>query len=90
MPSNVRASDDGSGTGADHARSMPVDNHGGNAGHDDACPFSGPILDDLAPTEQPVDISDEWTDDDLADAASASVRQADQSIKGNRAHDESR
>jgi hypothetical protein len=32
------------------------------------------ILDDLAPTaEQAVDISDEWTDDDMADVASASV-----------------
>jgi hypothetical protein len=38
------------------------------------------ILDDLVPTaEQPVDISDEWTDDDLADVASASARQADRS-----------
>jgi hypothetical protein len=48
------------------------------------------ILDDLAATEQPVDISDEWTDDDLADAASASARQADRSMKGNGAGDESR
>lgn len=34
------------------------------------------ILDDLAPTEQPVDISDEWSDDDLADVAAASARRA--------------
>jgi hypothetical protein len=51
------------------------------------------ILDDLAPTEQPTNISDEWTDDDLADAASASARQADRSPttttrKGNGAGDE--
>lgn len=25
------------------------------------------ILDDLAPSEKPVDISDEWSDDDVAD-----------------------
>ena len=48
------------------------------------------ILDDLATTDQALDISDEWTDDDLADAASASARHADQSMKGNGAHDESR
>jgi hypothetical protein len=48
------------------------------------------ILDDLAPAEQPVDISDEWTDDDLADAASASASHAQRSLKGNGAHDESR
>lgn len=35
------------------------------------------ILDDLAPTDQPVEISDEWTDDDIADAAAASARLAD-------------
>jgi len=34
-------------------------------------------------------MSDEWTDDDLADVAFASTRHADQSIKGNGAHDES-
>jgi cytochrome c553 len=33
------------------------------------------ILDDLAPTEQPVDISDEWTDDDIADVAAHSAQQ---------------
>jgi len=48
------------------------------------------ILDDLAPSDQAVDMSDEWTNDDLADAASASARHAGQSIKGDRAHDESR
>ena len=48
------------------------------------------ILDDLAPTEQPVDISDEWTDDDLADVAAASARQADRSMAGKGAGDESR
>jgi hypothetical protein len=39
------------------------------------------ILDDLAPSELPVDISDEWSDDDLADAASASALHADQPAK---------
>jgi len=48
------------------------------------------ILDDLAPTEQPVDISEEWTDDDLADAAAASARQADRSSTGNGTRNESR
>lgn len=48
------------------------------------------ILDDLVETEQAADISDEWTDDDLADAAAASARHAGQSMKGNGAHDESR
>jgi mRNA interferase MazF len=48
------------------------------------------ILDDLAPGEQPVDISDEWTDDDLADASAASARQADRSTKGNGAGNEAR
>jgi hypothetical protein len=51
------------------------------------------ILDDLAPTaEQPVDISDEWTDDDIADVASASARQADRSPDGEQrgASDEAR
>jgi hypothetical protein len=47
------------------------------------------ILDDLAPSDQAVDMSDEWTDDDVADVAFASARHADQSIKGNGAHDES-
>ncbi len=27
------------------------------------------ILDDLAPSDKPVDVSDEWRDDDLADVA---------------------
>jgi hypothetical protein len=47
------------------------------------------FLDDLAPSDQAVDMSDEWTDDDLADVIFASTRYADQSIKGNGAHDES-
>ena len=28
------------------------------------------ILDDLAPSEKPVDVSDEWSDDDVADIQS--------------------
>ena len=36
------------------------------------------ILDDLAPTESPVDVSDEWGDDDLADVAAYSARHAGQ------------
>ena len=34
------------------------------------------ILDDLAPSEGAVDVSDEWTDDDLADVAAHSARHA--------------
>ncbi|MCC6423676.1 MAG: hypothetical protein IT447_09390 [Phycisphaerales bacterium] len=41
------------------------------------------ILDDLAPSEQPVDISDQWTDDDLADAAAASARHGVRQDKDN-------
>jgi len=48
------------------------------------------ILDDLVETDKAADISDEWTDDDLAAAAAASARHAGQSMKGNGAHDESR
>lgn len=48
------------------------------------------ILDDLAPSDQPVDVSDEWSDDDLADAAAASARQADRATPGSGARDESR
>ena len=48
------------------------------------------ILDDLAPSEQGVDISDEWADDDLADVAAASVRRAEKSETRDGAGDESR
>ena len=48
------------------------------------------ILDDLATTEQPVDISDEWTDDDLADVTTASARQADPLMAGKGADVESK
>jgi len=48
------------------------------------------ILDDLAPTELPIDISDEWTDDDLADVIAASAAHADRSAAGNGASDEPR
>jgi hypothetical protein len=34
------------------------------------------ILNDLAPSETAVDVSDEWTDDDLADVAAHSARHA--------------
>jgi hypothetical protein len=37
------------------------------------------ILDDLARSESPVDVSDEWGDDDLAEVAAYSARQADRS-----------
>jgi hypothetical protein len=36
------------------------------------------ILDDLAPADSAVDVSDEWGDDDLADAAAYSAQQAGQ------------
>lgn len=48
------------------------------------------ILNDLAPSDQPVDISDEWSDEDLADVAVASVRRAEQSESRKGAGDESR
>jgi hypothetical protein len=35
------------------------------------------ILDDLAKTEKAVDVSDEWSDDDLAEAAVYSAQHAD-------------
>ena len=35
------------------------------------------ILNDLAPTDGPVDESDEWTDEDLADATRASLAHLD-------------
>jgi len=34
------------------------------------------ILDDLAPAEKPVDVSDEWSDDDVADLSAHSAQQA--------------
>jgi hypothetical protein len=36
------------------------------------------ILDDLATTEQAVDVRDEWSDDDLAEVAAHSARHAAQ------------
>jgi hypothetical protein len=36
------------------------------------------ILDDLAPRDTGVDVSDEWSDDDLADAVAFSARHASQ------------
>jgi len=36
------------------------------------------ILDDLARSESAVDVSDEWGDDDLAEAAAYSARHGDQ------------
>lgn len=43
------------------------------------------ILDDLAPadhapTDLPIDIRDDWSDDDLADVAAFSARQGERSI----------
>ena len=35
------------------------------------------ILDDLAASENPVDVSDEWGDNDLAEVAAYSAQQAD-------------
>ena len=37
------------------------------------------ILDDLARSENAVDVSDEWGDDDLAEVATYSAQQADRS-----------
>jgi hypothetical protein len=37
------------------------------------------ILDDLAPSENAVDVSDEWGDNDLAEVAAYSAQQADRS-----------
>lgn len=36
------------------------------------------ILDDLAPAESAVDVSDEWGDDDLAEVAAYSAQQGNQ------------
>jgi hypothetical protein len=41
------------------------------------------ILNDLAATEQAIDVSDEWSEDDLADVAAAAVRRADRSAIDN-------
>lgn len=35
------------------------------------------ILDELVPAELPLDVSDAWSDDDIADLASAAARHAD-------------
>ena len=48
------------------------------------------ILDDLAPTDAPVDVSDEWSDDDLADVAAHSARHASQLTADGGAADEPR
>ncbi len=40
------------------------------------------ILDDLAPSETTVDVSDQWDDDDLADLATYSAQPADQPTSG--------
>ena len=34
------------------------------------------IIDDLAPSEKPLDVSDDWSDDDLADLTTYSAQQA--------------
>ncbi len=40
------------------------------------------ILDDLAPSDTAVDISDQWDDDDLADVAAYSAQHAGQPSAG--------
>lgn len=35
------------------------------------------IIDDLAPSEKPLDVSDDWSEDDLADLAAFSAQQAE-------------
>ena len=40
------------------------------------------ILDDLAPSDTPNDVSDEWDDDDLADLAAYSAQRAGQLSPG--------
>jgi len=35
------------------------------------------IIDDLAPSEKPLDVSDNWSDDDLADLTAFSAQQAE-------------
>jgi len=42
------------------------------------------ILDDLAPAEKPVDISDEWSDDDVADLSAYAADQATRSTDESR------
>jgi hypothetical protein len=42
------------------------------------------ILDDLAPSDTAVDVSDEWDDDDLADLAAYSAQHAGQPTPGAR------
>jgi hypothetical protein len=42
------------------------------------------ILDDLARSEYAVDISDEWNEDDRAEVAAYSARQADRSAEDSR------
>ena len=37
------------------------------------------IIDDLAPSEKPLDVSDDWSDDDLADLTAYSAHNATQS-----------
>ena len=37
------------------------------------------ILDDLAPADHPVDVRDDWSDDDVADIAAFSARQGERS-----------
>ncbi len=37
------------------------------------------IIDDLAPSDKPVDVSDDWSDDDLADLTAFSAQQATRS-----------
>jgi hypothetical protein len=44
------------------------------------------ILDDLTTTEKPVDVSEEWDDDDLAEVAAYSAQQADRSANDPRSH----
>ena len=48
------------------------------------------ILDDLAPSVTAVDVSDEWSDDDLADVAAHSAQHADQPTIKSGAGNESR
>jgi hypothetical protein len=40
------------------------------------------ILDDLAPGDAPIDVNDEWSDDDLADVAAFSARHAGRPTAG--------
>jgi hypothetical protein len=48
------------------------------------------ILDDLAPSDTGVDVSDEWSDDDLADVVAFSARHASQPTAEPGAGDETR